>query len=156
VTGTLSVAPSSRSSVHARKTPETEISVAVDPAFMAEAKNLDGDKTHSAHGSAGAAAPRNAAQGGAPGKARGKSSQGTAPAEAQPTPQSPDDSGASQSSKQTGRISSSFNAVERDFFAREADLYKRETEDNFADLDEPAGRGAAKGSPGRGPSKRQA
>ena len=156
VTGTLSVAPSSRSSAHARKTPETELSVAVDPAFMAEAKNLDGHKTHSAHGSAGAAAPRNAAHGGAPGKARGKSSQGTAPAEAQPTPQSPDDSGASQSSKQTGRISSSFNAVERDFFAREADLYKPETEDNFADLDEPAGRGAAKGSPGRGPSKRQA
>jgi hypothetical protein len=156
VTGTLSVAPSSRSSVHARKTPETEISVAVDPAFMAEAKNLDGDKTHSAHGSAGAAAPRNAAQGGAPGKARGKSSQGTAPAEAQPTPQSPDDSGASQPGKQPGRISSAFNAVERDFFAREADLYKPETEDNFADLDEPAGRGAGKGSPGRGPSKRQA
>ena len=156
ITGTLSVAPSSRSSAHARKTPETDLSVAVDPAFMAEAKNLDGPKTHPAHGSAGAAAPRNAAHGGAPGKARGKGSQGTAPAEAQPTPQSPDDSGASQSSKQTGRISSSFNAVERDFFAREADLYKRETEDNFADLDEPAGRGAAKGSPGRGPSKRQA
>ena len=156
ITGTLSVAPSSRSSAHARKTPETDLSVAVDPAFMAEAKNLDGPKTHPAHGSAGAAAPRNAAHGGAPGKARGKGSQGTAPAEAQPTPQSPDDSGASQSSKQTGRISSSFNAVERDFFAREADLYKPETEDNFADLDEPAGRGAAKGSPGRGPSKRQA
>jgi hypothetical protein len=156
VTGTLSVAPSSRSSAHARKTPANEHSVAVDPAFMAEAKNLDGHKTHSAHGSAGAAAPRNAAQGGAPGKARGKSSQGTAPAEAQPTPQSPDDSGASQPSKQPGRISSAFNAVERDFFAREADLYKPETEDNFADLDEPAGRGAARGSPGRGPSKRQA
>lgn len=156
VTGTLSVVPSSRSSAHARKTPETEISVAVDPAFMAEAKNLDGPKPHSAHGSAGAAAPRNAAQGGAPGKARGKSSQGTTPAEARPTPQSPDDSGASQPSKQTGRISSAFNAVERDFFAREADLYKPETEDNFADLDEPAGRGAGKGSPGRGPSKRQA
>jgi hypothetical protein len=154
VTGTLSVAPSSRSSVHARKTPETELSVAVDPAFMAEAKNLDGPKPHSAHGSSGAAAPRNAAQGGAPGKARGKSSQGTAPAEAQHTSPSPDDSGAS---KQSGRISSSFNAVERDFFAREADLYKPETEDNFADLDEPAGRGAGKGSPGRrGPSKRQA
>jgi hypothetical protein len=156
VTGTLSVVPSSRSSAHARKTPETEISVAVDPAFMAEAKNLDGPKPHSAHGSAGAAAPRNAAQGGAPGKARGKSSQGTTPAEARPTPQSPDDSGASQPSKQTGRISSAFNAVERDFFAREADLYKPETEDNFADLDEPAGGGVAKGSPGRGPSKRQA
>jgi hypothetical protein len=156
VTGTLSVAPSSRSSAHARKTPETDLSVAVDPAFMAEAKNLDGPKTHSAHGSAGAAASQNAAHGGAPGKARGKSSQGTAPAEAQPTPQSADDSGASQPSKQTGRISSAFNAVERDFFAREADLYKPETEDNFADLDEPAGRGAARGSPGRGPSKRQA
>jgi hypothetical protein len=156
VTGTLSVAPSSRSSAHARKTPETDLSVAVDPAFMAEAKNLDRPKPHSAHGSAGAAAPQNAAQGGATGKARGKSSQGTAPAEAQPTPQSPDDSGASQPSKQPGRISSAFNAIERDFFAREADLYKPETEDNFADLDEPAGRGGAKGSPGRGPSKRQA
>jgi hypothetical protein len=160
ITGTLSVAPSSRSSAYARKTPETEISVAVDPAFMAEAKDLDGHKPHStpasAHGSAGAAAPANAAQGGAPGKARGKNSQGAAPAEAQRTSPSPDDSGASPSSKQSGRISSAFNAIERDFFAREADLYKPETEDNFADLDEPAGRGAAKGSPGRGPSKRRA
>ena len=154
VTGTLSIAPSSRSSAYARKTPENQISVAVDPGFMAEAKNLDGAKPHStpasAHGLAGAS------RSGAPGKAHGKTSHGTVPAETPPTPQSSDDSGASQPSKQTGRISSAFNAVERDFFAREADLYKPEAEDNFSDLDEPAGRRADKRSPGRGPSKRGA
>jgi hypothetical protein len=162
VTGTLSVSPSSRASVNTRKTPASELSVALDPAFMAEANNVDAARPRSApvstHGASGAAAPRTAASDAPPGKghARATDSEGTASAVARTTPQTPDDSGASQPGKQAGRISGAFNAVERDFFAREADLYKPEAEDNFADLDEPAGRGNSKGSPRRGPSKRHA
>jgi hypothetical protein len=163
-TGTLSVSPSSRSSAKALKTPSGGVSVALDPDLVAEAQRLDAPKPHSAaiaaHEPAGAAGPRTALQGASAGRgqARGTSSERTASAAARPAPHSSDDSdrGASQPGKQPGRISGAFNAIERDFFAREADLYKSETEDNFSDLDDPASKGDGKISSGRRPSKRQA
>lgn len=163
-TGTLSVSPSSRSSAKALKTPSGGVSVALDPALVAEAQRLDAPKPQSAaitaHGPAGAPGPRSGSQGATAGKgqARGTSSERTASAAARPAPHSSDDSdrGASQPGKHPGRISGAFNAIERDFFAREADLYKSETEDNFADLDDPGSKGDGKISSGRRPSKRQA
>jgi hypothetical protein len=163
-TGTLSVSPASHSSAKALKTPSSGVSVALDPALVAEAQTLDATKPQSGattpHGSTGAAGPRTGSPGAASGKgqARGTSSERTVPAAARPAPRSPDDSdrGTSQPGKHPGRISGAFNAVERDFFAREADLYKSETEDNFADLEDPASKGNGKVSSGRRPSKKQA
>jgi hypothetical protein len=153
VTGTLSVSPSSRSSANTFKTPQGGLSVALDPALVAEAQKLDAPKPRpaAAPGRAGLAESRTSSPGTASGKSqpRGTGSDVTA---ARPTPDSHRE--AAQPGRATGRISGTFNDVERDFFAREADLYKRETEDNFADLDEPGSRGAAKGSPRRGPPKR--
>jgi hypothetical protein len=37
-------------------------------------------------------------------------------------------------------VANSFDDVEADFFAREADLYKREAVETFDDLDSPLGR----------------
>ena len=151
-TGTLSVLPASRSSANALKTPSSGVSVALDPALVVEAQKLAAP--------AGAAGPRTGSPGAASGKgqARDTSSDGTVPATTRPAPRSPDDSdrGASQPGKHSGRISGAFNAIERDFFAREADLYKSETEDNFADLEDPAGKGNGKISSGRRPSKKHA
>jgi ActR/RegA family two-component response regulator len=162
VTGTLSVSSSSRSSSNARKTPARGISVALDPALVAEVQKLEAPKPQSAtattHGPGGATEPRAASQGAGAGKGqvRGTSGDRTAPVAARPAPHSSDDS-PSQSGKRTGgRISGAFSAIESDFFAREADLYKRETEDNFADLDEPARKRDGKISPGGGPPKKHA
>jgi hypothetical protein len=163
-TGTLSVSPSSRWSAKALKTPSGGVSVALDPALVAEVQRLDAPKPQSAaitaHGPAGAPGPRTGSQGATAGKgqAHGTSSERTASAAARPAPHSSDDSdrGASQPGKHPGRISGAFNAIERDFFAREADLYKSETEDNFADLDDPGSKGDGKISSRRRPSKRQA
>jgi hypothetical protein len=162
VTGTLSVSSSSRSSANALKTPGRGISVALDPALVAEVQKLEAPNPQSAtattQGPGGATEPRTASHGAGSGKGqvRGTSGDRTAPASARPTPRSSDDS-ASQAGKRTGgRISGAFSAIESDFFAREADLYKREAEDNFADLDEPASKRDGKISPGRGPSKRHA
>jgi ActR/RegA family two-component response regulator len=162
VTGTLSVSSSSRSSANARKTPGRGVSVSLDPAMVAEVQELEAPKPQSPtvtpHGLGGATEPRTASQGAGSGKGqvRGTSGDRTAPAAARPTPRSSDDS-ASQPGKRTGgRISGAFSAIESDFFAREADLYKREAEDNFADLDEPARKRDGKISPGRGPSKKHA
>jgi hypothetical protein len=159
VAGTLSVSSSSRSSANALKTPARGISVALDPALVAEVQKLEGPKPQSAaattHGPGGATEPRTASQDAGQGQVRGTSGDRTAPG-ARPTPRSSDD-GASQPGKRSGgRISGAFSAIESDFFAREADLYKRETEDNFADLDEPASKRDGKNSPGGGPSKRHA
>ena len=162
VTGTLSVSSSSRSSANARKTPGRGISVSLDPALVAEVQKLEAPKpqspTATTHGLGGATEPRTASQGAGSGKGqvRGTSGDRTTPAAARPTPRSSDDS-ASQPGKRTdGRISGAFSAIESDFFAREADLYKRETEDNFADLDEPASKRDGKNSSGGGSHKRHA
>jgi hypothetical protein len=159
-TGTLSISPSSRSSATALKTPGRGISVALDPALVAEAQQLATPQPQSAtvttHGLGRAAEPRSASQGAS--QVRGTSGDRPNPAAARPTPRSPasGDRGVSQTGRRTGRISGAFSAVERDFFAREADLYKREAEDNFSDLDETAGKRDGKISPGRGPSKKHA
>jgi hypothetical protein len=50
------------------------------------------------------------------------------------TPPAPAEAPSGDRSK--GRISGAFNAVESDFFAREADLYKEESVDSFADLED--------------------
>ena len=155
-TGTLSVSSSSRSSAKALKTPARGISVALDPALVAEVQKLNAPKPQLAaampHRPGGAPEPRTVSQGSRKGQARGATSDRTADAAARPMPRSSDDS-ASQTGK---RISGAFSAIERDFFAREADLYKREAEDNFADLDEPGGKRNGKISPGGGSSKRNA
>jgi hypothetical protein len=138
------------------------ISVALDPALVAEVQKLEAPKPHSAtattHGLGGATEPRTAPQAAASGKGqvRGTSGDRTAPAAARPTPRSSDDSASQPSKRAGGRISGAFSAIESDFFAREADLYKREAEDNFADLDEPASKRDGKISPGGGPPKRHA
>jgi hypothetical protein len=160
-TGTLSISLSSRSSAKALKTPQSGLSVALDPALIAEAKKLDPPKPRpavaSGRGSTGAAEPRTGFQATTSGKspARATSSEGPA---ARPTARASDESHreAAPPGRPSGRISGTFNDIERDFFAREADLYKRETEDNFADLDEPASRQAKKNPSGRGPSKKRA
>ena len=162
IAGTLSVSSSLRSSVNALKTPSRGLSVSLDPALIAEAQRLDAPKPQAAasttHGPARAAEPRTGSPGAASGKgqARGTGGDRTAPAAAKPAAHSSDDAdrGASQPGKQTGRISSAFNAVERDFFAREADLYKHEAEDTFADLEDPARQANGKTSSGRRSSKR--
>lgn len=163
-TGTLSVAPASRSSASSLKTPSSGISVALDPGLVAEVQKLDAPKPQSAgtaaRGLAGTAQPRTGSPGVASGKGqvRGGSGGRAAPAAARPTVPPSDDSdrGTSQPGRRSGRISSAFNAVERDFFEREADLYKREAEDTFADLDAPASKAKAKGSPSHRPTKKQA
>jgi hypothetical protein len=153
VTGTLSVSPSSRSSANALKTPQSGVSVALDPALIAEAQKLDAPKHRPAvapgRGLTGGAETRTGSQDAASGKSQTRGTSSDRP---------PDESHreAAQPGRASGRISGTFNDVERDFFAREADLYKREAEDNFADLDEPASRRAAKNPPGRRPSKRNA
>jgi hypothetical protein len=162
VTGTLSVSSSSRSSANALKPSPRGISVALDPALVAEVQKLDAPKPQSStattHGLGRGAEHRTASQGPALGKSqvRGGSGDRTTPLAARPTPRSSDDSdrGVSQTGKRAARISGDFSAVERDFFDREADLYKREAEDNFSDLDEAAGKRGGKRSPGGGPSKR--
>jgi hypothetical protein len=163
ITGTLSVSPFARSSAHAAKSARGGISVALDPALMAETQPADAPKPGPAavpeHAPTGATEPQAGAHGAASGKGQSRGTTGnvTAPVAARPTPHATEDShrDTSQAARTTGRISGTFNDVERDFFAREADLYKRETEDNFADLDEPASRGTAKRPPGRGQSKRR-
>jgi hypothetical protein len=50
-----------------------------------------------------------------------------------------------------GRLSGVFSAIEADFFARESELYKQEASDNFADLDDPAGKPSG---PRKGAKKR--
>ncbi|MGB8297619.1 MAG: DUF4388 domain-containing protein [Polyangia bacterium] len=157
-TGTLSVSPSSRASANALRTPAKGISVALDPDLVAEVQKLDGAKPQltaaTPHGPGPGPAPESptAAPGSGKGQVRGTSGGRTAHAAARPTPRSSDD-GASQTGK---RISGAFSAIERDFFDREADLYKREAEDNFADLDEPAGKRNGKHSPGGGAAKKRA
>jgi hypothetical protein len=47
--------------------------------------------------------------------------------------------------------SGSFSAIEKDFFEREADLYKVEGSESFADLDENRARARSKGGPGKKP-----
>jgi hypothetical protein len=56
------------------------------------------------------------------------------PAEAAPVP-SPLPEPARSSERKERRASGEFDALESEFFAREADLYKRETVENFDDLD---------------------
>jgi hypothetical protein len=53
------------------------------------------------------------------------------------------------------RPSGSFSAIESDFFEREADLYKVDKTESFADLDEQKSKSAEKGRPSGGPSKRK-
>jgi hypothetical protein len=53
------------------------------------------------------------------------------------------------------RPSGSFSAIESDFFEREADLYKVDKTESFADLDEQKGKGAGKARPTGGSSKRK-
>jgi hypothetical protein len=153
-TGTLSISPSSRASANALRTPARGISVALDPDLVAEVQKLDAPKPQSTAATSPVPAPesRTTAQGSGKGQVRGTSGGRTAPTAARPAPRSSDDS-ASQTGK---RISGAFSAIERDFFDREADLYKREAEDNFADLDEPAGKRNGKHSPGGGAAKKRA
>ena len=152
-TGTISISTSSRTSANMHRTPLRGISVALDPALVEEAQKLSAPKpplaAATSHGPA--PEPRTAAQ--ASGKVQVRETRGglTAPAASRSTPHSSDDS-ASQTGK---RISGAFSAIERDFFDREADLYKREAEDNFADLDEPAGKRNGKISPVGGASKKR-
>jgi hypothetical protein len=156
VTGTLSISPSSRSSAHARKAPAAgELSVALDPGLVEEAKKLDAPHPPSTatpvHGTKEGAKPA------AAGQAQDAASEG-APTSARPAqpapPHAPDGSAPPPSGKSGSRISGAFNAIESDFFAREADLYKSESDDNFSDLDEPGGRSGVKASNGRRQSKR--
>jgi hypothetical protein len=121
---------------------------------VAEVQKLDAPKPQSTAATSPVPAPesRTTAQGSGKGQVRGTSGGRTAPTAARPAPRSSDDS-ASQTGK---RISGAFSAIERDFFDREADLYKREAEDNFADLDEPAGKRNGKHSPGGGAAKKRA
>ncbi len=51
------------------------------------------------------------------------------------------------------RQSGSFSPLERDFFEREADLYKVDTAESFADLDEKRSKAASKNSPGKKPDR---
>jgi hypothetical protein len=53
------------------------------------------------------------------------------------------------------RPSGSFSAIESDFFEREADLYKVDKTESFADLDDQKSKSAGKGRPSGGPSKRK-
>jgi hypothetical protein len=53
---------------------------------------------------------------------------------------------ANELGERKSRISGTFNAVESDFFAREADLYKDEGVESFHDLDEKS-KGSTKGKP---------
>lgn len=46
-----------------------------------------------------------------------------------------------------GSASGNFDALETDFFAREADLYRREAVETFDDLDHPRGNGGGAGNP---------
>jgi hypothetical protein len=159
VTGTFSVSPFSRSSASPHKAPKGGFSVALDPALVAEAQKLDAPKPQPAAApehAPGVAEPRTSSPSAGKRQSRGTASSAPASVGARPTPHTSEDSHreAAQPSRTAGRISGTFNDVERDFFAREADLYKREAEDNFSDLDEPAGRGTAKRPPGRGPAKR--
>jgi hypothetical protein len=144
-TGTLSISSSSRPSAHMRKAPEGGLSVALDPALVAEAQNLDAPKPRSTL-TPGQGSPATSAK-------KSKAHQSTEVA----LPPAHQASGKSepQPSKSGSRISGAFSAIESDFFAREADLYKSEGgDDTFADLDEPAGRGGAKPPNGRRRSKR--
>jgi hypothetical protein len=158
-TGTLSTAPSARASTNAPKPPRGGLPVALDPGIMREAQRLDTPGSRSSatpeRSPSDAGEPHSGSQGAA--QVKGQTRGTIAPAAPRPAPQAAEDGhrDPAQASRSTGRISGAFNAVERDFFAREADLYKREAEDNFADLDEPAGKGGPKRPPGRGPAKRQ-
>jgi hypothetical protein len=49
--------------------------------------------------------------------------------------------------------SGSFSPIEKDFFEREADLYKVEGTESFADLDENRAKAGSKNSPGKKPGK---
>lgn len=53
------------------------------------------------------------------------------------------------------RPSGSFSAIESDFFEREADLYKVDKTESFADLDEQKGKNSGKSRPAGGSSKRK-
>jgi len=123
ITGTLSTSPSPRSSNKPRRTPAAGISVALDPSLVQENQKL-------------ASASADASTGKEP-----------ATSETDTPVKRPSQTMAVEGEVgRTGgsRISGAFNAVESDFFAREADLYKRDGDDNFADLDEPAGRAGSK------------
>jgi hypothetical protein len=150
VTGTLSISHTSRSSSHARKAPPAgDLSVALDPGLVEEARKLDAPNPPST------ATLEQGTKGGSQPAAAGHAHDATREeASARPAQHAPEDSGSPPSGKSGSRISGAFNAIESDFFAREADLYKSETDDNFSDLDEPAGRRGVKASNGRRQSKR--
>lgn len=127
ITGTLSISSSPRSSHRAQKTPgPAGMSVALDPSLVQEAQK-----------------PSSESAGGSSGKEHAASEVGT------PAKQPSQPMAAEAEGRAGARISGAFNAVESDFFAREADLYKRDGDDNFSDLDEPAGRVGAKNAPRR-------
>ncbi len=60
-----------------------------------------------------------------------------------------------QPNQGTHRPSGSFSAIESDFFDREADLYKVENTESFADLDERKGKSGGKNRPAGSPAKRK-
>jgi Domain of unknown function (DUF4388) len=57
------------------------------------------------------------------------------------------------SSSEKRHQSGSFSPIEKDFFEREAELYKVERTESFADLDENRAKAGSKGSPGKKPGK---
>jgi hypothetical protein len=53
------------------------------------------------------------------------------------------------------RQSGNFSPIEKDFFEREAELYKVEGAESFADLDENRAKAASKNGPGKKPGRPQ-
>lgn len=66
-----------------------------------------------------------------------------------------EDAPAIQPNQGVHRPSGSFSAIESDFFEREADLYKVDKAESFADLDDQKGKSAGKSRTAGGPSKRK-
>jgi ActR/RegA family two-component response regulator len=108
-------------------------SIEVDPALMAEMAAHDAAKAtpppvlKPAPAPAAAAAPAPAPV--APARVTNGAAPAPAPAAAHPAHAAP------EPGKRALRPSSEFDALERDFFAREADLYKQEHPETFDDLD---------------------
>lgn len=124
ITGTLSVSSTPRSSNKHRPPSGPGISVALDPSLAEEAQKAASEPAE-----------------GNPDKAPAVSD-AVAPAKRPSQPMAVE----AESGRAGAHISGAFNAVESDFFAREADLYKGDGDDNFADLDEPSGRSGSKTS----------
>jgi ribonuclease E len=129
-TGVMQARPST-----AQPAASSGFSIQVDPDLMAEmAAHEDARPTPPPVVAAPVLAPAPA-----PAPAAAKPSNG-APAAAKDLTPPPH----AEAGKRNLRPSSEFDALERDFFAREADLYKQENAETFDDLDQGKGKGKGK------------